>query len=134
MPIIKKLKINYKIYIYMFFFKQLTFQKHVSQNNLLTNSTCAQMGLNQLRNTLKLKITWFRWKFHWTFISIFLKNIDIVWYWRVGQKHITKGQNCCHIILFFSVPCLNFDHVIIMKGFHNIFAYYRRSKPKKIKC
>lgn len=92
------------------------------------------MGLNQLRNTLKLKITWFQWKFHWTFISIFLKNIDIVWYRRVGRKHITKGQDCCHIILFFSVPCLNFDHVIIMKGFHNIFAYYRRSKPKEIKC
>ncbi len=29
------------------------------------------------------------------------------------------------------VPSLNFNHVIIMKKFHNVFAYYGRSKPKK---
>jgi len=35
---------------------------------------------------------------------------------------------------FLGVPCLNFNHVIIMKDFHNVFAYYGRSKPKEIKC
>jgi hypothetical protein len=30
------------------------------------------------------------------------------------------------------IPCLNFNHVSIMKEFHNVFAYYGRSKPKEI--
>jgi hypothetical protein len=37
------------------------------------------------------------------------------------------------LYMFFQVPCLNFNHVIIMNDFHNIFAYYGRSKPKEIK-
>jgi hypothetical protein len=32
---------------------------------------------------------------------------------------------------FLKVQYLNFNHVIIMKDFHNIFAYYDKSKPKK---
>ncbi len=35
---------------------------------------------------------------------------------------------------FLGFPCLNFNHVIIMKDFHNVFAYYDRSKPKEVKC
>jgi hypothetical protein len=35
---------------------------------------------------------------------------------------------------FLRVPCLNFNHVIIMKDFHNVFAYYGSSKPKEVKC
>jgi hypothetical protein len=35
---------------------------------------------------------------------------------------------------FLGVPCLNFNHVIIMKDLHNTFAYYRKSKPKEVKC
>jgi len=35
---------------------------------------------------------------------------------------------------FFGVPCLNFNHVIIMKKIHNVFAYYDKSKPKEVKC
>jgi hypothetical protein len=37
-----------------------------------------------------------------------------------------------HFIL--GVPSLNFNHLIIMKKFHNVFAYYDTSKPKEIKC
>jgi hypothetical protein len=32
---------------------------------------------------------------------------------------------------FLKVQYLNFNHVIIMKDFHNVFAYYDKSKPKK---
>jgi hypothetical protein len=32
---------------------------------------------------------------------------------------------------FLRVSCLNFNHVIIMKEFHNVFAYYAKSKPNK---
>jgi hypothetical protein len=35
---------------------------------------------------------------------------------------------------FLGVPCLNFNHVIIMKDFHIFFAYYDKSKLPKIKC
>ncbi len=34
---------------------------------------------------------------------------------------------------FSRVPYLNFNHIIIVKDFHNVFAYYHRSKPKKVK-
>jgi len=31
-------------------------------------------------------------------------------------------------------PCLNFNHVIMKKEFHNVFAYYGSLKHKKVKC
>jgi hypothetical protein len=34
---------------------------------------------------------------------------------------------------FLGISYLNFNHVIIMKDFHNVFAYYSRSKFKKKK-
>jgi hypothetical protein len=46
------------------------------------------------------------------------------------KKH-SRGKDCYHIVLFFRIPCLNFNHVIVMKDFHNVFAYYNRSKPQK---
>jgi hypothetical protein len=52
----------------------------------------------------------------------------------MGWKHIRKSQDYCHIVFFSRVPCLNFNHVIIMKDFYNVFAYYGKSKPKEIKC
>ncbi len=52
----------------------------------------------------------------------------------------TKGENTLRgpkivitLYIFSRVPCLKFNHVIIMKDFHNIFAYYGRSKPKEAK-
>jgi hypothetical protein len=46
-------------------------------------------------------------------------------------KHIKGGPKLLwHYIVFREVPCLNFSHVIIMKDFHNVFAYYGRWKPK----
>jgi hypothetical protein len=33
---------------------------------------------------------------------------------------------------FLKVQYLNSDHVIIMKYFHDVFAYYDKSKPKKL--
>ncbi len=45
------------------------------------------------------------------------------------------GGGVCKIVVtlyyFLRVPCLNFNHVIIMKDFHNVFAYYGRSKLNK---
>jgi len=35
------------------------------------------------------------------------------------------------LYFFLGVSCLNFNHVIIMKDFHNVFAYYDKSKHKK---
>jgi hypothetical protein len=32
---------------------------------------------------------------------------------------------------FSGFPCLNVNHVNTKKDFHNVFAYYGRSKPKK---
>jgi hypothetical protein len=47
-----------------------------------------------------------------------------------GEDTLQGGQNCCHNIFFLGVPCLNYNHVIIIKDFHNVSAYYGRSKPK----
>jgi hypothetical protein len=35
--------------------------------------------------------------------------------------------------MFFRLTTLNFNHVIISKDFHNVFAYYGRSKHKEFK-
>jgi hypothetical protein len=55
-------------------------------------------------------------------------------FWKIGEiafewKHTTWGEkllSCCIL----GVPCLNFNHNIIMKDFHNLFAYHGRSKLK----
>jgi hypothetical protein len=47
-----------------------------------------------------------------------------------GWKHITGGQKLLSHYIVFKDPRLNYNHVIIMKDFHNVFAYYGRSKPK----
>jgi hypothetical protein len=44
------------------------------------------------------------------------------------------GNNFSKIHFIIGVPSLNFNQVIIMKTFHNVFAYYGRSKPKEKKC
>jgi hypothetical protein len=46
----------------------------------------------------------------------------------MGAKIVVK------LYCFSGVPCLNFNHVIIMKDFHNVFADSDRSKPKEVKC
>ncbi len=43
------------------------------------------------------------------------------------------AKNYCHIVVFSRVSCLNFNHVIIVKDFHNVFAYYGRSQSKEVK-
>ncbi len=47
-----------------------------------------------------------------------------------SESTLQGGQNCCDIVLFFRGSCLNFNCVIITNNFHNVFAYYDRSKPK----
>ncbi len=47
-----------------------------------------------------------------------------------GENTLQGDQDCCHIVFFLGLPCLNFNYVIIMKDFHNVFTYYGRSKPK----
>jgi len=48
----------------------------------------------------------------------------------VGENTLKVAKIIVTLFLFLRVPCLNFNHVIIMKDFHNVFAYYGRSKPK----
>jgi len=40
------------------------------------------------------------------------------------------GKIVVTLYYFLRVPCLNFNHVIIMKQIHNVFAYYGRSNPQ----
>ncbi len=54
--------------------------------------------------------------------QILISNMVKTHYW--GVKIVVT------LYCFLEVPCLNFNHVIIMKDFHNVFAYYGRSKPK----
>jgi hypothetical protein len=50
-------------------------------------------------------------------------------------ESIPKGAKIVvTLYCFLVVPCLNFNHIIIMKDFHNVFAYYGSSKPKEVKC
>ncbi len=42
------------------------------------------------------------------------------------------GVKIVYNLFFSKASCLNINHVIIMKDFHNFFAYYRRSNHKKI--
>jgi hypothetical protein len=50
------------------------------------------------------------------------------------KAHYKGAKIVVTLYCFSKVPCLNFNHVIIMKGFHNVFTYYDRSKPKEVKC
>jgi hypothetical protein len=53
-------------------------------------------------------------------------NIRIFWV----KAHYGGGQIVVTLYRFLKVPCLNFNHVIVMKDFHNVFAYYGKSKAK----
>jgi hypothetical protein len=49
-----------------------------------------------------------------------------------GCKHTAGGIKIVVILYcFLGVPCLSFNHVIIMKDFDNVFAYYVSQNPKK---
>jgi len=49
--------------------------------------------------------------------------------WKV-KAHYKGAKIVVTLYYFLGVPCLNFNHVIIMKDFHNVFAYYGMSKPR----
>ncbi len=53
---------------------------------------------------------------------------------RMGENTLEGTEIVVTLYCFLGVPCLNFNHVIIMKYFHNAFVYYGSSKPKEIKC
>ncbi len=49
-----------------------------------------------------------------------------------GCKHTIRGiKIVITLYCFLGVPCLSFNHVIIMKDFDNVFAYYVNQNPKK---
>jgi hypothetical protein len=51
------------------------------------------------------------------------------WHLLQGENTLqASGPSCCHIVFFLKVPCLNFNYVIVIKDFHNVFAYYDNSK------
>ncbi len=60
---------------------------------------------------------------------------------KIKKQYLNKGESALWgakivvILYYFSkVPCLNFNYVIIVKYFHNVFSYYGRPKLKNIKC
>ncbi len=53
---------------------------------------------------------------------------------HIMRTYIKGGQHYCHVVFFLGVSCLNFNHVIIMKDFLNVFACYDKSKLKEVKC
>ncbi len=50
------------------------------------------------------------------------------------KSHYGGPKTIVTFYCFLGFPCLNVDHINIMKEFHNAFAYYGRSKLKKVKC
>jgi hypothetical protein len=64
-------------------------------------------------------------KFKHVIIQFGLHNIHIV-----GENTLKGTKIVVTLFYFLGVPCLNFNHVIIMKDFHKIFTFYSRSKPK----
>jgi hypothetical protein len=52
----------------------------------------------------------------------------------LGESIFRRGKIVVTLYYFLGVPSLNFIHDIIMEGFHNVFAYHGRLKPKDIKC
>jgi hypothetical protein len=52
---------------------------------------------------------------------------------RVKAHYGWGGKIVVTLYCFLKVSCLNFNHVIIMKKIYNVFAYYGRSKPEKVK-
>jgi hypothetical protein len=59
-------------------------------------------------------------------------STSIFCFW-VKTQYGGGGEDCYRIVLFFKGTCLNFNHVNIMKDFHNVFAFMS-SKPKEMKC
>ncbi len=48
------------------------------------------------------------------------------------KAHYKGAQIVVTLYCFLRVPCSNFNHVIIMRDFHNVFTYYDRSNPNKL--
>jgi hypothetical protein len=55
------------------------------------------------------------------------------WNWKGVKAHYKKTMIFVTLYYFLGVPYLNFNHVIIVKDFHIVFAYYGRSKLKEMK-
>jgi hypothetical protein len=55
---------------------------------------------------------------------------------KMGENTFRRGGGGGIVVTlyyFLGVPCLNFNHVIIMKDFHNVFPYYNSLNSKEIK-
>jgi hypothetical protein len=48
------------------------------------------------------------------------------------KTHYKGAKNFVTLYCFLGVPCSNFNHVIIMSDFHNVFAFYDSSNPNKL--
>jgi hypothetical protein len=87
----------------------------------------------------KLFFGYFSWCFikvyiyGWTFEYRWYFPLTFHWKWNVGENTLKRGQGCCDIVLFFlGVPCLNFNHVIIiMKDINNLFCILWWVKTQK---
>jgi len=49
------------------------------------------------------------------------------------NPHYGRAKTVVTLYYFLGVLCLNFNYVIIVKDFHNVFTYYGRSEPPQKK-
>ncbi len=71
------------------------------------------------------------------YVAIYLSLVEKWWYMKCivcgGENTLHGGQDCfhCHNVFFSKVPCLNVNHLIIMKDFHNFLHIMVNQNPKK---
>ncbi len=70
-------------------------------------------------------------KFEPNHVLVNINKLKPYLYVDPNESTLWEGQDYCHIVFFLRYPCLNFNHVIINKDFHNVFAFYGRSHIKK---
>jgi hypothetical protein len=95
-----------------------------------------QIGLETKINNIQLKVLRFPWVLVGLLgcskksptVIIFQPRLSIMHY-RV-KSHYEGAKIVVTLYCLSRIPCLNFDQTIIMKDFHNVFAYYGRFKPK----
>jgi hypothetical protein len=71
------------------------------------------------------------------FVMMSTISLNGCWAWLqfkhlVDESPLWGVEDCCHIVFFSKVPCVNFNHVIIMKDFHNFLHIMVGQNPKKL--
>jgi hypothetical protein len=106
--------------------KSSMYQKNVANNNWLNLKSDGKhkLGVNFWYAIIYLSFVKKWWCMECIVCAPHVSGVKV----HYGEAKIVVTLYC-----FLGVPCLNFNHVIILKDFHNVFAYYGRSKPKQVK-